>query len=145
VTTRQQPDEPIVIVFDGECGMCSGLVRWLLKRDKRERLRFVSSASPIADAILSRHGLGAETVSETILAVRNFAEPGESVLQHSAAVVAILGELPPPWSLARVAMDWLPRWLRDFGYRLVAGNRYRIWGRATRCPVPTAAERGRFL
>ena len=142
---RQQPDEPIVIVFDGECGMCSGLVRWLLKQDKRERLRFVSSASPIADAILFRHGLGAETVRETILAVRNFAEPGENVQQHSAAVAAIVGELPPPWSLAGVAMDWLPRWLRDFGYRLVTRNRYRIWGRATSCPIPTAAERGRFL
>jgi len=125
--------------------MCSRLVRWLLKRDRHERLRFVSSASSVAEAILSRHGLGLGTVGETILAVRHFAEPDEEVLQRSTAVVVILGELPVPWPLVAVALGWLPCWLRDRAYRLVAANRYRIWGRSADCGIPTAAERGRFL
>jgi predicted DCC family thiol-disulfide oxidoreductase YuxK len=42
-------------------------------------------------------------------------------------------------------MSWLPRPLRDLGYRLVARYRYRIWGRFDTCPIPTAQERERFL
>ena len=79
------------------------------------------------------------------MVVRGFGKPQETVLEHSSAVVAILAELPPPWPLVGRALAWLPRGLRDCGYRLVAANRYRIWGRSADCLIPTAAERGRFL
>jgi predicted DCC family thiol-disulfide oxidoreductase YuxK len=75
----------------------------------------------------------------------NFGGPAERVLARSEAVLALLAELPRPWPAVAAALGWIPRPLRDLGYRLIARWRYRIWGRLESCPVPTAEERKRFL
>ncbi|MGA3136346.1 MAG: DCC1-like thiol-disulfide oxidoreductase family protein [Terracidiphilus sp.] len=67
------------------------------------------------------------------------------MLGRSDAVLALLGELPRPWPAVGVALGWIPRPLRDLGYRVIARWRYRIWGRLEICPVPTDEERVRFL
>ena len=35
----------LLVVFDGRCGFCNRAVRWFLRRDRRDRLRFVASES----------------------------------------------------------------------------------------------------
>jgi predicted DCC family thiol-disulfide oxidoreductase YuxK len=67
------------------------------------------------------------------------------MLVRSDAVVALLGELPQPWPSIAAILRWLPRPLRDLGYRLIARWRYRIWGRLESCPIPASEERQRFL
>jgi predicted DCC family thiol-disulfide oxidoreductase YuxK len=57
----------------------------------------------------------------------------------------MLAELPRPWPAVAVAIRLFPRPLRDLGYHLVARWRYRLWGRLETCPIPTVAERERFL
>ena len=81
----------------------------------------------------------------TIVVVRDVGLATESVLVRSDAVVALLKELAQPWPWIGVALSWIPRGVRNWGYRIVARWRYRIWGRLESCPVPTAEERGRFL
>ena len=39
----------------------------------------------------------------------------------------------------------LPRPVRDLGYDLIAGNRYRIFGKRDACMMPTPEIRSRFL
>jgi predicted DCC family thiol-disulfide oxidoreductase YuxK len=57
----------------------------------------------------------------------------------------MLRELPRPWPPVVAVLRWIPRPVRDLGYRLIARWRYRIWGRLKSCPLPTAEERTRFL
>jgi len=138
----------LVVVFDGDCGLCNRTVRWLLRRDRRDRLRFLASESEIAAALLVRHGINrpdAKSGPTTILTVLNFGDPAERVLARSEAVLALLAELPQPWPAVAAALGWVPRPLRDLGYRLIARWRYRIWGRLEVCPFPGADERARFL
>lgn len=143
----------LLVIFDGRCGYCNRAVRWFLKRDRRDRLRFVASESPKVAGFLARHeisetdqGLGSGSISpSTILVVRDPEGPAERVLVRSQAALAMLEELPRPWPAVAVAMGWIPGPLRDLGYRLVARYRYRIWGRLDSCPIPTAEERSRFL
>jgi predicted DCC family thiol-disulfide oxidoreductase YuxK len=143
----------LLVIFDGHCGFCNRSVRWFLTRDRNDRLRFVASESPKVAAILARHqitqserGLTSSTLaSSTILVVRNPEGPREQVLVRSNAAIAMLGELPRPWPTIAAILDWIPRPLRDLGYRLIARFRYRIWGRLETCPIPTAQERIRFL
>ena len=137
-------DGRLLVVFDGQCGLCDRAVRWLVRRDGGDRLRFAASESEKVSELLARHGFSA-TGPETILAVRDAGGPEEQVLARSAAVVALLRELPKPWPWVGVGLGWIPRALRDAGYRLVARWRYRIWGRMENCPIPTPEERGRFL
>lgn len=119
-----------------------------MKRDRRDRLRFVASESEVAAALLARHGINSQDVNSgpsAILAVLNFGEPEERILARSDAVVAILAELPKPWPAVAAVLGWVPRPVRDMGYRLIARWRYRIWGRLEICPILGADERMRFL
>jgi predicted DCC family thiol-disulfide oxidoreductase YuxK len=138
----------LFVIFDGHCGLCNALVRWLLRRDKLDRLRFAASESEKVAGFLGRHGfavLDPATGPGTILVVRDTGCPEEHLLVRSDAVVAVLHELPQPWPVAATILKLIPRPLRDLGYRLIARWRYRIWGRLESCPVPTTQERERFL
>jgi len=60
------------------------------------------------------------------------------------ASIEIYRRLGGAWTLLSLAR-FVPRFLRDPAYRLVARNRYRWFGRSDHCRVPTAAEKARFL
>ena len=143
----------LLVIFDGHCGFCNRSVRWFLTRDGNDRLRFVASESPKVTPILARHaisqtdqGLASSTLApSTILVVRDPQGPVERILVRSNAAIAMLRELPRPWPAVAAVLRWIPRPLRDLGYRLIARFRYRIWGRLETCPIPTAQERIRFL
>jgi len=136
----------LVVIFDGHCGLCNRLVRWLLRRDQRDRMRFAASESPNVAELLARLGFAAtETAPSTLVVVRNAGEQEEELLVRSDAAVALLLELPQPWPAVGVALSWVPRPVRNLGYRLVARWRFRIWGRLQSCPLPTEANREKFL
>jgi len=136
----------LLVVFDGRCGLCNRVVRWLIARDRRDRLRFVPAESEKGAALLGRHGLSAtELGPSTILVIQDLAGAAENGLLRSNAVVALLNELPRPWPAVATLLAWVPRPVRELGYRLVARWRYRVWGRLENCPIPTAEERDRFL
>lgn len=135
-----------LVVFDGHCGLCTGSVRWLMRRDLRDRLRFAALDSTKVAGLLARHSLsGLELTTGTVLVVRDAGGSAESVLLRSDAVVELLRELPRPWPWAGTALRWIPGPMRDLGYRLVARWRHRIWGRLESCPLPAVEDQGRFL
>ncbi|MDR3377551.1 MAG: DCC1-like thiol-disulfide oxidoreductase family protein [Verrucomicrobiae bacterium] len=134
----------VLVLFDGHCGLCNGAVRWLLRRDRGDRLRFMALQSEKAARVLARYGMNGAQL-ETMVVVRDAGGAEESVLARSDAAVALLRELARPWPWVGTALRWVPRPVRDAGYRLVAWGRYRIWGRLESCPLPTAEERERFL
>ena len=138
----------LLVVFDGHCGLCNRAVRWFLRRDRRDTLRFAPSEMPRVAKLLVRLGVvaneaGAEPGS--IVVVRGAESERPDVLLRSDALAAMLKELPQPWPLWSGVLRVIPRAVRDVGYRLIARWRYRIWGRLEACPVPAAEERGRFL
>jgi predicted DCC family thiol-disulfide oxidoreductase YuxK len=138
----------LLVIFDGQCGLCNRSVRWFLRRDRQDRLRFVASDSPKVVGLLGRHGLDPNVAtgnSGTILVAQSIDTPAERLLLRSNAVLAILRQLPAPWPAFAACFRLIPRPLRDLGYRLIARWRYRIWGHLDSCPIPTAEERARFL
>jgi predicted DCC family thiol-disulfide oxidoreductase YuxK len=147
VVTPLQPAQRLLVVYDGHCGFCNGWVRWLLRRDTRDRLRFAPSTSPVADALLAAHRnlLDASGLPGTVL-VFPYPNPGSHPpLARFAATLAVLRLLPQPWPTLAWVLSLLPDFLTDLAYRFVARHRYRIAGRLDHCPIPTPAERARFL
>ncbi|MBB6559951.1 putative DCC family thiol-disulfide oxidoreductase YuxK [Acidovorax soli] len=129
----------MIVVFDGKCLLCNGWVQFLLRHDRQGRIRFASMQGEQGARLLNGAGLSAGEGLQTLLVV----EGGRS-WQHTAAILRILHRLGWPWRLAWVG--WLvPAPLRDALYRLVARNRYRIWGRSEVCMVPAPEHAGRFL
>jgi predicted DCC family thiol-disulfide oxidoreductase YuxK len=126
-----------LLFFDGECGLCQRLVRWLLWLDREGRLRFAPLQGPNAQEYLRRHGLPTEDF-DTIVYVpawerRNTPEYLLRTTGVIAALRAIGGEG------ARLLADVLaivPTVLRDAGYRVVGHWRYRIFGPWQPRPLP---------
>src|SRR5882672_11082079 len=132
-----------ILLYDGVCGLCNRLTQFLLKRDRRDRLRFASLQSEFAAAILNRHGKDQHDL-DTVYVVRDYEQPGEELLNRSDAILFLAKQLGGIWSLAAVGKI-LPRWLRDRIYNLVARNRYQVFGKHETCMLPEPKHRGKFL
>ena len=45
----------LLVIYDGQCGFCNRTVRWFLRRDHHDRLRFAPSDSPKVMEIMGRY------------------------------------------------------------------------------------------
>jgi len=138
----------LLVLYDGECGLCNSSIRWMLRRDRHDRLRFAPSNSYQVQSLLASHGVqmaGPDTGPDSILVFRSVGTPVEEMLVRSNGILACLRVLPQPWPVLAAIIRLVPRPIRESGYRLIARSRYRIWGRYAVCPIPTAEERAHFL
>jgi predicted DCC family thiol-disulfide oxidoreductase YuxK len=127
-----------IILFDGLCPLCAANVQFVLKHDRHGRFRFASMQSEVGAALYRRFGIDPAD-PETLILVT-----GDRALRDSEAILAIYRGLGWPWRLAGVARA-MPARLRDRLYRLVARNRYRLFGRRASCWLPDRRWEGRFL
>jgi predicted DCC family thiol-disulfide oxidoreductase YuxK len=127
-----------VVLFDGECVMCSAGATFLLRVDKRRIFTLGTVQSPEGSAILAWHGLPTKTYTSFILC------EGSRHYAKSAAFVRVVARLGFPWNL--VAALWVvPRPVRDWLYDLVAKNRYRLFGKREHCIVLDPTDGARLL
>lgn len=134
------PANPIIL-YDGVCGLCNRLVRFVLARDPGGHFRFASLQSNFAARILRRHGLDPHDL-DTLYVVE---EPGERLASRSDAVISVLRRLGGFWGMKAAVLRIFPKWLRDWGYGVVARNRYRIFGKYETCMLPEKKYQDRFL
>lgn len=134
------PETVPLVVYDGVCALCSGWVRFILRRDgPRTRHLFASAQSPLGAALYRHYGFDPND-PETIMLI-------EDGVMHAKrdAVAAMLAGLGGPWRLPARALRLVPAGLANFGYDLVAKNRYRIGYRADSCIAPPPGTASRFL
>ena len=127
-----------IVVFDGDCVLCSANARFILRRDRRRRFRLATMQGQAGAALMARFGID-PLDPETFILVE-----GERVRRNSDAALAIAEGLGWPWRALGV-LRIVSRPVRDAVYRLVARNRYRWFGRRERCFVPTAEQADRIL
>jgi predicted DCC family thiol-disulfide oxidoreductase YuxK len=133
-----------IILYDGVCGLCNRLVRFVLKRDRDDRFRFATLQSSFAREILQRQGLNPDLL-DTFHVVFNHGESSERILARNQAVIAVLEQLGGVWRFWAKLFGLFPRAVRDWQYNVIARNRYRIFGRHESCPVPDSKMRHKFL
>ena len=110
-----------VVLFDGDCGLCTGAVRFLVARDPRGHLRFRALNDPQTRAWLAARGWPNPPDSLLLL-------EGDLVRVRSEAALRICRRLRAPWPLLEI-FRILPLGLRDFLYDAVARRRIRWFGR----------------
>ena len=115
-----------LIFYDGLCGFCNWIVRWIIKRDLHDRFRFAPQQSAIAEAVLARHGVDAQAMAaaDSVFLVVSYDRPSERLLCRSDAGVQVLLLLGGEWAILGRLLGAVPRFLRDFGYSLFARIRY---------------------
>lgn len=132
------PTDGPIIVFDAECVLCSANAQFVLRHDRARRFRLASMQGPVGAALYRSHGIDPAD-PDTIIVV-----DGPRVLRDSDAVLAIYAGCGWPWRAA-AALALVPRRLRDPLYRLVARNRYRLFGKRETCWLPAPEDRDRLL
>jgi len=120
------PAEPRgILIFDGDCGFCTGAVDWLIRA-----LPAPPASVPYQWTELSRYGLTESDASERVWLVTATHQYGghlaaAAVLTHQpVAALRALGWLGriPPWS-----------WAASATYALVARYRHRLPGGTPAC------------
>jgi predicted DCC family thiol-disulfide oxidoreductase YuxK len=138
------PPGTTLVFYDGICGLCNRLNRFLLKRDRQGRIRFAPLQSRLAGDTLARYGRDSSDL-DTVYVVSNWNSPRERVHARSRAVLHTLSLLGPGWRLLSRLGSIVPTPLADALYGLVARHRYRIFGQFDACPLPPPEWRTRFL
>lgn len=132
------PDDHPLIVFDGDCVMCSANARFVLRHDRGRRFRLTTAQTGLGASLYRHFGLRSDEGGTILLLDRG------RLLTDSDAVIAIPAGLGWPWRIAAAARI-VPRRLRDGLYRAVARNRFRWFGRRETCWVPAPADSDRIL
>ncbi len=126
-----------IVFYDGDCGLCQRSVQWLMRHDRAGRLVYAPLGGETATAALANITLPPNLDSIV------FYDDGKAYVR-SRAIFRIVRYLDPGVRYLR-HFGILPAFLTDLGYRFIAAIRYRVWGRADTCRVPTASERQRLL
>ena len=138
------PAPTTVVLYDGVCGLCNRLNHFLLPRDEHARLRFAALQSPTARRLLARHGFDPSDL-DTVYVIADWGAPTERVLARSKAVLHAVSQLDGSWRALANIGSVVPGPIAELAYRIVARNRYRLFGRHDHCMVPPTNWRERFL
>jgi predicted DCC family thiol-disulfide oxidoreductase YuxK len=127
-----------ILLFDGFCNLCTQSVRFILKRDRGRAFRFASIQSGRGGELYRACGFDPKTIETFVLI-----EGGRSFFKSDAAI-RVAGRLSGLWPLLAL-LDVIPKSARDWGYDVVARNRYRWFGKTDQCMVPTDDDYDRFI
>ncbi len=129
---------PYIIFYDGICGLCNQSIQFIIRHDNKEIFRFASLDSEFAKSHLKSNYIKTENIDTIILMVNN-----KSYL-YSEAILKIFSLLGFPYKILLIGFI-LPKSIRDWIYKWIARNRYKIWGKYDSCPLPTEHQRKLFL
>ncbi|MCM8526878.1 MAG: DCC1-like thiol-disulfide oxidoreductase family protein [Lentisphaeraceae bacterium] len=129
--------ENAIVIFDGQCNLCSSSVKFIIERDKKAYFKFLPLQSEQAKKLLENKNT--EQNLDSVVLVEN-----DEVFIRSRAALKISAKLTWPWRI----VSWLriiPSFLIDPLYKLVAKSRYKIWGKTEECMLPSPELKDRFL
>lgn len=127
-----------ILLFDGVCNLCNGLVRFIIRRDRIARIKFAPLQSQAGQSIIQRFDISGKEINTVV-----YITGGKHFLK-SSAILHLLKDLGNGWRLFYVFII-VPEFLRNFLYNLIARHRYTIFGKKDICMVPKPDIKGRFL
>jgi predicted DCC family thiol-disulfide oxidoreductase YuxK len=108
-----------IVFFDGDCGLCSRAVQFILKHEKNDRLLFSPLESTFARKYLTKAQLDLSQMDSMVLS-----HNGEVYTESDAAlrIVVFLN-----WYWQPLCLFWLvPPILRNAAYRWIAKRRSKF-------------------
>lgn len=118
-----------LVLFDGVCNLCTWSVKFLMKRDHREKFRYASLQSKTGQQVMNAYFTG-DNVPDSIVYYRL-----GKLFTRSGAVLEILRDLQKGWQMLYV-FKLFPAFLRDSIYHWIAKKRYHIFGKKEVCYIP---------
>jgi predicted DCC family thiol-disulfide oxidoreductase YuxK len=129
-------DTASVLFFDGVCNLCNKTVDFLIRRDKKNVLRFSPLQGTTARELLPKEMV--EALPSVALVDKN------GTYQRSTAILRVAAKLGGLWPVVLVFLV-IPAPIRDAIYNWIGKNRYKWFGQKDSCRLPTLEERAKFL
>lgn len=136
-TVPDFPDDGPIAVMDGDCALCTRGARLIARMDRDRAFRICPLQSATGTALARHYGLEPGD-PETWL----FLENGQAWSGMDAIIR--IGERLGGVGRTASAMRVLPRPVRDWIYRRIARNRFRL-GRTDMCAVTDPELRSRLM
>ena len=127
-----------ILMFDGVCNLCNRLVDFIIRKDRRGNIKFVTLQSPAGRSLFRKIGLTEVDIDSVVFIT------GGNYFIKSSAVLHILKTIGGGWKLL-YGLKIIPVCIRDYFYDIIARNRYRIFGRSDTCMLPAPDIVNRFI
>ena len=118
-----------VILFDGMCNLCSGVVQFVVKSDKKNYFKFASLQSDYGKLLLTQNGLPISEFNSFLLYYNN-------KLYYKSTAALMVARLMGRGMQLLYFFIIIPRVIRDYIYTIIAQNRYKWFGKKTVCWIP---------
>ena len=117
-----------IIIFDGECNLCNGVVGWLLKFAPKDIFSFIPFQTPDGQKLLETYGFPTQHLDTVIL----IDETG--LRTHSDGFIKIVSKIPK-WQRVASLLAFIPRLIRDYIYKTASKNRLKWFGSSNSCTI----------
>ncbi|MBY6122471.1 thiol-disulfide oxidoreductase DCC family protein [Mameliella alba] len=128
----------ILVVMDGDCGLCSATARRIARLDKADRVRICTTQTALGQGLMRHFGLDPDNPDSWLMVQDGRARAGLD------GAIQLFPQLHAGYAPLK-ALCLLPAPLRDWLYARVARNRYRIFGRGQVCALPDEALRRKLI
>ena len=133
------PKDKKIILTDGVCNLCNGIVLKIIKYDMKNTFLFANLQSEAGKELTKYLGIDTKKIDAIILY-----EPGVSYEIKSNAVLKIMDDFGGFWKLTYLLLVF-PVSFRDIIYDIIAKNRYKWFGKKESCMMPTPEMKAKFL
>ena len=137
-TTTIDSSQSVILLIDGQCNLCHGITRFVIKRDPTAKFRFASLQSECGQRLLRAGGLSTTNIDSFVMI-----DHGRYYTKSTAAL-RTYRMLGGAWPLLYGGIV-VPKAIRDRVYEFIAKRRYRWFGQHDSCLLPTENIRKRFI
>lgn len=127
-----------ILLFDGACNLCNKSVQFVIKRDKKAKVKFASLQSNAGNLLKEKYQIPKEYFDSIVLI------DNDKVYYKSTAALRLSKYMDNLWPLCYV-LTIIPVFIRNRIYDFIASNRINWFGKADTCWVMTQELKNRFL
>ena len=107
-----------IILFDGDCRLCNGSVRFIEKRYRNKRFKYIPIKSQEAVNLINKYNMDTDSIDSVLLILH------DKILTHSTAALTIARYLSGVWPLFYIFII-IPKSIRDPIYKYIAHRRHK--------------------
>lgn len=127
-----------IVLFDGVCNLCNSSIQKIIENDDKNIFRFSSLQSAFGQEFLKKHHFSQEKFTAMMLI------DGDKFYTKSDAALRIGKELKGFYKISGLFL-WIPKFIRNAVYNLIAKNRYKWFGKNESCWLPTPDLQQKFI
>ena len=123
-----------VIVIDGYCNICSKFYQFIVKYDINNKYKL----SEFDSLFSKQNNLDLKKINSIVLVKKD-----KSILKNSKALKSIFYNIPKLKALYYI-LKITPEFISDFAYKIIANNRYDLFGKRESCSI-SSKKKDKFI